>query len=207
MMSGRKNRRNDQRGNVFTVLLGAVAMAAVLSYSTYQIMSGPLGSAVRVSKKIITESEMQSVSKSIIVAAVNQSSSGDCDSDGSVEPTPWRTTAANKPTNGGLLPNTIGLKLTDPWGSAYGYCVWDVGTQRKAAGCGGAGANRLSGSPTPTAGNTTTQTVLAVISSGPDRRFQTTCNAYTNGTTDVITTSGDDIVRRYTSVDAAQATE
>ena len=200
-------RAHQQKGNVLTVLLSAVVLAGVLSFTVYHVMSGPLASAVRVSNKISADDQILSVSRSIITASVDQANSGDCDSDGSVEPPVWVTTAGNKPTNGGLLPTTLGLQLTDPWGSNYGYCVWDVGTSIKAAGCGGAGANRRSGSPTPTAGSVLTQTVLAVISSGPDRVFSTTCNNYVDATTDLITTSGDDIVRRYTYTDAAQATE
>ena len=40
--------------------------------------------------------------------------------------------AVKRPANGGFLPTTLGLTLTDPWGSKYGYCVWDHGTTNSA---------------------------------------------------------------------------
>ncbi len=201
--------RRSERGSVFTVLLGALAISAALSVATYQLMTGPVASMSRLTKKTAADTQMLTVSKIVIMDAVNQAAGGDCDSDSSVEPKEWLATAGGKPTNGGLIPLTIGAPVTDPWNTDYGYCVWDVGAQNDPAvdnGC-GAGALRLLGSPTPIAGDATTQTVLAVISAGPNRSFSTTCNAYVDATTDLITTSGDDIVLRYTYAEAAAATD
>lgn len=194
----------SQSGNIFSVLVGAVAVVGVVSVVAYTTLTGPISSAARTSNATITKNQIISNHKLIVMDAMGGPTGGDCDGDGAVEPRPWRTGAG--PTGGGLLPNTIGLTVKDPWNSDYGYCVWDVGAQRKAAGCGGAAANRLSGSPTPTAGNIDTQTVIAVISPGPDRIFQSTCVNYVNATTPVMTVGGDDIVQKYTYAESATAT-
>src|SRR5690606_3858481 len=57
--------------------------------------------------------------------------------------------------------------------------------------CGGAAAGRLSG------GDTTAGTAIAVISAGPDRKFQTTCSAWANDTTATVNKpeGSDDIVK------------
>lgn len=194
------------QGNVFTVLLGLAAVIGAVSYASYQMMSGPLSTMARANKKMTADRQMETIAKAVIVAAINGASNGDCDSDNSIEPSAWRTTTSNKPTGAGLVPSTLGVPLSDPWGSSYGYCVWDVGSAIKAGGCGGAGANRLSGSPTPLAGNPNTQTVLAVVSPGPDRQYQTTCRNYVDSTTDVILVTGDDLILRYTYTEASNAT-
>jgi hypothetical protein len=198
-------RRIRQAGSVFTVLLAGIAMAGALSFVLYQTVSGPMSSMVRVTNKTAAKAQMQSVSSIVIMDAVNQPSNGDCDNDGSVEPRAWRT-GTYGPTGGGLLPTTIGAPVTDPWGTDYGYCVWDVGTTRTK--CGGTTPNMLTGSDTPTNGNAVSQTVIAIISAGPNRKFETTCNNYVNGTTDLITNNAgsDDIVQRFTYKEAATAT-
>jgi len=198
---------NSQSGSVFTVLLAAIAMAGALSFVMYQTVSGPMSSMVRVTNKTSAKSQMMSVSSIVIMDALNQASGGDCDADGSVEPRAWRVGAG--PTGGGLLPNTIGAPMIDPWSTDYGYCVWDVGTQIKVAGCDGAnGPNtqRLSGTPTVMGGSAVTQTVLAIISAGPNRQFQSTCRDYVDATTDLITAGGDDIVQRFTYKEASSTT-
>ncbi len=57
--------------------------------------------------------------------------------------------------------------------------------------------------------------MIAIISAGPDRKFETTCGAYNGGTipgtvgadaASVVTQSGDDIVLEYTYAEAAVAT-
>lgn len=203
-----QRRTNPESGSVFTMLLAGIGMAGALSLVLYQTVSGPMSSMVRVTNKTSAKSQMNSVSSIVIMDALNQANSGDCDADGNVEPRAWRV-GTYGPTNGGLIPLTIGAPVTDPWATDYGYCVWDVGTQIKVAGCDGAAgpnAQRLSGSPTPTAGNASTQTVIAIISAGPNRQFQTTCRDYVDATTDVITLGGDDIVQRFTYQEAASAT-
>ena len=38
------------------------------------------------------------------------------------------------PTGGGLIPMSIGISKKDPWGTEYGYCVWDHGPAHNGAG-------------------------------------------------------------------------
>lgn len=206
---------NPESGSVLTVLLVGVGMAAALSLVLYHTVSGPMSSMVRITNKTSAKSQMQTAANIVIMDAFNQPSNGDCDGDGAVEPRAWRAGTIH-PVNGGLIPNTIGAQVADPWGTDYGYCVWDVGPDAahvKAAGCdtvangdvAAQNARRLSGATDPT-GSSVSQTVLAVISAGPNRKFETTCNSYVNGTTDEITTGGDDVVQRYTYQEAASAT-
>jgi hypothetical protein len=114
---------------------------------------------------------------------------------------PFRTGPG--PTGGGLVPLEAGAVKTDPWGKPLGYCVWDHGKKTvsdNVAACGGSSANRLQG------GNTSTESVLAIISAGKDGIFQTTCNAYVDANTDKIADTplivtapdSDDIVKRDT---------
>ncbi len=201
-----KRRIRSQSGSVFTVLLGGIALTAALGVTTYQLFTGPVSSVVRITQKSLADTQLLSIAKIAIMDATNQAAGGDCDADGFIEPRPWRDTTGNKPANGGLVPLNIGAPVTDPWKSDYGYCVWDVGPLSAQAGCGGGGAGRLDGADNPSAGDIKTQTVMAIISPGPDRQFQTTCNAYVDATTDVITTGGDDYLLRFTYQEAAAAT-
>lgn len=194
----------SEKGSVFTVLMVGLGMAATLSIVTYQILSGPVASVARVTQHNLAKNQMITINRIALMDAVLQASNGDCDTDGYIEPRAWRTTTGAKPTNGGLLPLAMGAPTSDPWMSEYGYCVWDVGTLSAQAGCGGA-TGRLDGADNPVSGDAKTLSVMAVISSGPDRVFQTTCNAYVNATTDLIsiTAGSDDLVQRYTYAEAA----
>ena len=227
---------NSQSGSIFTILLAAIGIAAALSVVLYQTISGPMSSMVRVTNKTSAKSQMQSVASIIIMDAINNlPNGGDCASAGYVVPRSWRTGTVF-PSGGGLIPTTIGAPITDPWGTDYGYCVWEVGVASKAAACdttngsdqsctginggnnctGGAGsgynAKRLLGTPTPSSSDAISGTVIAIISAGPDRQFQTTCQAYssTGGTgtetNSVVTAGGDDIVMTFTYAQAATAT-
>lgn len=197
-------RRKSESGSVFTVLMVGVGMAATLSIATYQLLSGPVASVARVTQHNLARNQMISINRIALMDAVLQPSNGDCDTDGYIEPRAWRSTTGAKPTNGGLLPLAMGAPTTDPWGSDYGYCVWDVGTLSAQAGCGGA-TGRLDGADNPVAGDARTLTVMAVISAGPDRVFQATCNGYVDATTDLISiaANSDDLVQRYTYAEAA----
>jgi len=204
-----KFKKSSQKGSVFTVLLAGVAMAGTLSVILYQVISGPMASVVRVSNKTAAKNQLQSISNIIIMDAINFEKGGDCDSDDFVEPREWQSKGTNDaPTNGGLIPTDIGAPLTDPWGTNYGYCVWDVGNKNDPHtdnGC-GVDVNRLSGSPDPTAGKSASQTVLAVISAGPNRVFESTCKDYVDEDTSVLDLGGDDFIQQYTYKEAATAT-
>ena len=187
----------NQKGGIFTFLLGGIAILAVLSYGISMLSSGPLKSSSRIQLNTLAKSQLFT---NLRVAAVDAKESiGDCDSDSYpfIEPRAFRTTTGNKPTGGGLVPLEMGGYITDPWGLPYGYCAWDIGNVSDDAGCGGPGANRLDGSDNPVAGNYETKTVIAMISAGPDYAFDTTCSDYVDTTTDVISTTGDDLVYRF----------
>lgn len=61
----------------------------------------------------------------------------------------------------------------------------------------------IDGADDPTTGNEKVQSVIAIVSAGPDRAFSTTCSAYVDDSTSLVTTSGDDIVKLYTYAEAA----
>jgi hypothetical protein len=195
-----------EKGSIFTVLLGGIAMIALISLSLFQLMSGPLTSASKVTQLNLAQTDMLTISRIAIVDAANQSDQGDCDTDLYVEPRPWRDPGATAaPVNGGLIPLGMGASTTDSWNTPYGYCVWDVGPTSGAAGCGG-GTGMLAGAPDPHSGTANSRSVLAVISAGPDQNFQTTCSAYVDADTDLITRDtpdDDDIIQRFSYDEAA----
>jgi hypothetical protein len=163
-----------QSGNIFFLLFAAVGMAGVVGVSIQQYVMSPLKTASSVTRKNSAETQMQ---LGIRVAATNavtqQALGGDCDSDGMVEPMPYVDAGANPhPVGGGFLPNNIGSVQNDPWSTRYGYCVWDHGSAIDDAGCGGAPQLRLPGT------NGQEWDAMAVISAGPDKVFQTSCNAW-----------------------------
>ena len=182
------NSRQYQSGNVFFALFGAVALVGVLGSAMTTIMRGPVAGMQKVTKYTIAENAMIAAGRLAIVT-----SGEDCDEDSVMEPLEWDDPGtAPAPTGGGHLPTTIGAARQDPWGNIYGYCVWDHGAEIDNAGCGGATQNRL-------AGDSDIETeaggiVIAVISAGPDRIFQTTCEDHP----DYATKGGDDVALLYT---------
>lgn len=185
--------RYSQSGNVFFALFGAVALVGVVGASSMQIMKGPVRSMSEVTKRTVAENNMIASAKLALIAATSQSDSGDCDADGYVEPIPFEASATGAPTGGGHLPAAIGAAMNDPWDTRYGYCVWDHGAI--TAGCGG--GNYLTGE------NGATGYAIAVISAGPDRQFQTACNAYPSAAALDKTPGTDDIVLGYTYGEAS----
>ncbi len=169
-------------GNIYVMLFGAAVMAGVVGMSAQKYVMNPLKTASNVTRKNAAETQLQ---LGLRVAATNavtqQGSSGDCDSDGMVEPMPYVDAGAGPhPAGGGYLPTTVGGIQIDPWNTRYGYCVWDHGSAVDAAGCGGAPQLRLPGT------NGEEWESMAVISAGPDKVFQTTCNAWADANVDNI---------------------
>lgn len=196
----------SEAGNVLTFLLGGVAIVGIVSFGGYQLLSGPLSSASEISQSSMAQNQMLTILQIATMDAVNQTGGGDCDGDSFVEPRAWRDAGGgDAPTNGGLLPLGMGAPTIDPWGQEYGYCVWDVGPIYAAGGC-NSGTGYLDGADNPLKGESQTLTVLATISAGPDKSFQTTCSDYVDDTTDLITNTGDDIIHRYSYAQAAKAT-
>lgn len=181
-----------ERGNIFAMLFAAVALVGVLASVGMQTLTGPVTTITRVTQKNIADTQLLMNSKIIISAAVTGAAGGDADSDGIIEPAPM-VAGAGAPANGGFLPTSLGLTMTDPWGSRYGYCVWDHGTTN-------ASADRITGDDTATASQ---QPVIAVIAAGPDKTFQTACPTVTPGTVVALNRQGDDLLFKYTYAEAS----
>jgi len=198
--------KSSEQGSMFTILMGAIGLVAMTSLAAYSLITGPLSSASRVTQNNLVKSQLGTIASITAMDAASQTATGDCDTDGYIEPRPWRDpSGAPAPVNGGLIPVGMGAPTVDPWGLDYGYCVWDVGAVSGNISC-GSGTGMLDGANDPATGNTNTQTVIAIISAGPDRQFQTTCNDYVDTSTDLITTSGDDIVKRHSYTEASSST-
>lgn len=185
-------RRATERGNIFAMLFAAVALVGVLASVGMQTLTGPVTTITRVTQRNIADTQLLMNSKIIIGAAVTGAAGGDADSDGIIEPAPM-VAGAGAPANGGFLPTSLGLTMTDPWGSRYGYCVWDHGTTNSSA-------DRITGDDTTTASQ---QPVIAVIAAGPDKTFQTACPTVTPGTVVAINRQGDDLLFKYTYAEAS----
>jgi hypothetical protein len=177
---GAFSRDDTQRGNVFFALFAAVALLGVLGITVSTFIKGPLSSSVKVTRMNVAESQMAVMAQAIVM----QSSAGmNCDSDAFVEPVAWRVPGGvAAPAGGGLLPTSVNVASTiDPWGSEFGYCVWDHG----ADDCGS--TERLAGA----SNNAEGQTVIALISAGPDKTFTTTCRSFAAADVNANGTLGD----------------
>lgn len=206
----KKARDRMQSGNAIVMLFAAIGMAGVVGYGLNTIMRGPGNTAADVSRRTIAENNLVASTRlAISMAAKNPVTHGDCDGDGFVEPIEFRSgTTGTVPLGGGFMPMTVGASMTDPWGTQYGYCVWDPGTIRKSdnnVACGGSTARRLDGSPRDD------QPAIAVISAGKNGVFETQCNAYVDtspadGAPDtamiVKPIGSDDVVLSYTYAEA-----
>ena len=197
--------RRNERGNVFFTMFGAVALVGAVGAASMQVMKGPVRAMSEVTKRTVAENNMIASTKLAVMAATNQAGGGDCDGDMIVEPIPAEDPAGlAAPSGGGLLPATIGASLQDPWSTRYALCAWDHGANNGR--CGGQ-AGLIAGGPTED------QYVLAVISAGPDRQFQTSCNAWVDANTDnqpdvpllVKPVGSDDLVLGYTYAEANSA--
>ena len=177
------------------MLFAAVALTGVLASVGMQTLTGPVTSITRVTQKNIADNNLLMNAKIIVNAAVTGVSGGDVDTDGIIEPAPFAPAGGGEtpPVNGGYLPTNLGLALTDPWGSKFGYCVWDHGATNSSA-------NRITGDNTASAA---TQPVIAVIAAGADKIFQTTCSAYAGGAVTAAKAGGsDDLIFKYTYAEA-----
>lgn len=179
--------RKHERGNIATVLFGSVAMVGVISAATMQMISGPIRTASEVNNKNLVEAQLITATRVIVLDA----SSTDIDTDGTIEPPAYGASIGL--TGGGAIPTSIGAPKTDPWNTSYGYCAWDNGTDFTAAG------NRLNGE------NSSTAKAIALISAGPDRVFQTSCNAYPTANPVNKPAGSDDFVFDFTYAEAAAA--
>ncbi|MAS87342.1 MAG: hypothetical protein CMH30_05125, partial [Micavibrio sp.] len=184
--------KTGEKGNIATVLFGAVAMVGIVSAATMQMISGPIKTASQVNNKNMVESQLQIGARLIVL----NTTTGDEDLDGTIEPMEHDGVNIGL-TGGGGIPSATGASLTDPWNNPYGYCVWDNGTDVTID----VGENRLAGD------NTGTALAIALISSGPNRVFETNCYAYGVPPNEgVVKPAGsDDYVFKYTYAEAAQS--
>jgi hypothetical protein len=188
------------------VLFGAVGLVGVLGYGTTQYIKGPLTTATNVTRVNLAETQMMIASQVAVVTSAQQALSGDCDADGYIEPLRYRNAGTNpKPVGGGYIPTEVGGTTEDPWGTEYGYCVWDHGTQTLQNSCKNAGNDyRLAG------GNIANQPVVAIVTAGKDKTFQTTCRAWVDANADLQpdqpliekTSGSDDVIIKYTYAEA-----
>jgi len=200
MQKQARSRRNPPRageaGNVFFTLFGAVAVVGVLGAGIMSTMRGPLTTMVEVNRIEETKAVLRLNSRLVLRNATNGDSadanppttrpaSEYCDDDAFTE-APFPDSWAGAPTGGGSLPNNVGATMTDPWGTLYGYCAWNHGSDTSAC------TNTLPGN------NGSTDVVIALISAGPDRAFNTTCADLFSGDA-----NGDDIQMRIPYADAA----
>lgn len=189
----------DNRGNIFALLFAAVALIGVVSVLGIQTITGPISTATRATQKNMIETHLMTNARLVIMNAGAQAGGGDVDGDGIIEPIEYvpNGTAGCTITlsGGGCLPSSLGAALTDPFGSPYGYCVWDHGAVNNGHVDGNPVAPfRLRGT------NDQTQPVIALLSAGPDRIFQTTCHAFDGIGQDgpVKPVGSDDYVFTYT---------
>ena len=201
----------DQRGSIFLALFGAVAMVGILASATFAFLNGPLRTSVFLTQRNIAATQMNIAAQMAVAAAAAQANDGDCDGDGVIEPLPWQLSSggdAVPPTGGGFIPMQIGTSKSDPWGSSYGYCVWDHGSKIADAACGGPSQKRRQGAASD--GLAT----VAIISPGPDKAFQTSCNDFVDTApadgqpdTDLVAKAAgsDDLLTIYTYLEAVGA--
>ena len=181
-------------GSIIFVLYASLAMVGVIGVVGMNIMKGPVRAMSEVTKRTIAENHMIASGKLTLMMSARDI--GDCDEDGMVEPLEWQSGGVEPvPMNGGLLPSTIGAALQDPWGGGYGYCAWDHGAVRGDDLC-GQGAKRLIGANSPE------KLVIAIISAGPDRIFQTGCRPEGSGEYLLRVPGNDDVVLAYSFAEA-----
>ncbi|HWJ88715.1 MAG TPA: hypothetical protein VNS12_11635, partial [Pelagibacterium sp.] len=188
--------RDRQSGNLFFALFGAVALVAVLGTTISTLVKGPVRSMHAVTQNTRVTNDLIAAGALLSEHTLSlPDADADCDGDGIIEPPPWKPAPVGAaPTGGGVLPDTVGVNRRDPWGNDYGYCVWDHGSKTvsdNVAACGGASAHRRRGGPSSSG------IAIALVSSGPDRIFQTSCADYIDDDhPGVIRPAGsDDIVR------------
>lgn len=198
----------NQKGSVLTSLLAGIALVGTMGVIAFNVLSGPVATMSDVTHVNKANDRMQTASRVALAAALQGADGGDCDDDQYIEPPVFEDTAQPKPTNGGFLPINLGIQSIDQWGTSFGYCSWDMGPITADAACGGAAADRLDGADDPANVPANRQHVIAVISAGKDRLFDTICKNEANAALDgtgTIVNNGDDIIHSYSYNGATQA--
>lgn len=182
-----------EAGGIVFTLFASVALIGVLGAGAMTVLKGPASTMSKVTKRAIVENSLMVSAKLSIAAARAQGDGGDCDADGMLEPLEGSITGiGTAPTGGRFVPATVSITREDPWGTTYGYCVWDHGSARLTGAC--PSNNRLAGQADSNG------PLIAIISAGPDKVFQTTCAASPTYVTKAA--GSDDIVLPYSFSDA-----
>lgn len=188
----RGNSRLYESGNVFFTLFGAVAVVGVLGAGIMSTMRGPLSTMVEVNRIEETKAEMAVTLRLILLKGSQQ------DGDTLTEPT--APASCTTTTGAGCVPSNVGAKTKDAWGTSYAYCAWNNGSEHNAIG--GVLAGEVS----------TNNVAVALISAGPDRTFDTDCQANPGSGAGFQVLlpdggGGDDIVRKYNYNDAVAGSD
>ncbi len=198
---------SNEKGNVFFALFASIGLVGLLGAGVMSTMRGPLTTVVEVNRRVTAESQMRNAAAMIISESVDETTyalvsddDGDCDGDGKIEPLEFKV--GSGPTGGGLIPDSIGSDKQDPWGTDYGYCVWDPGTVASEGDSGEACDNDTAAAHRLTGTNNTGDYVIALVSAGPDKTFQTTC-----ANSSALSKGGDDVVVEYSYLSASAASE
>lgn len=215
--AARRATRAGERGNVFFVMFGAVALVGAVGAASMTVLKGPVRAMSEVTNRTVAENSMIATGRlAVLAASQSQANGGNCDGDPYVEPVPYHDAGGGQTAaGGGHLPPAIGAALSDPWQTPYSYCAWDHGSETLEESCEAPPgvSNRLAGI------DGDTHAVLAVISAGSDRQFQTRCLSLAeaddagngNGVLDgderllVKPPGSDDIVMSYTYAEATTA--
>lgn len=152
-------------------LLSSLSAAQDVTDSTYYVNDLVLTSEIQnriQNKSIIQKSEVALIS-----------SAQDDDADNTSESLAFKPviTGFTPPTGGGFIPDTSYSPKNDAYNMPLGYCVWDNGSDNTSL-------NRINGTLVPS----NVLISFSVVSSGPDRGFDTTCAELLAGTT-----NGDDV--------------
>lgn len=185
-----------RNGNIFAMLFAAVAMTGVLGVVGMQTISGPVTTITKVTQKNITDTDIMTNGRIVILNAATRDATAD--GDPQTEPAPY-VECDNAPTGGGCLPSDIGAVMTDPWGTPYGYCVWNHGTNNAAM------EGMLQGTEDGSGA------VIAVISAGQNKVFETGCYDYDGSEPEGLSPAprngmmagGDDSAKFFTYAEAA----
>ena len=113
---------HTERGNIFIMVFGTLAMLGVLTMAAHNFMAGPMTSMNTVIRHSLAESQLNIAARLIILDSAE--TPGDCDGDGFIEPKEW--TGSTHALGGGDMP-MVGAAQKDPWGTPYRYCAWDMG--------------------------------------------------------------------------------
>ncbi|PCH99086.1 MAG: hypothetical protein COB76_06490, partial [Alphaproteobacteria bacterium] len=185
------------------MLFAAVAMTGVLGVVGMQTISGPITTITRVTQKNITDTDIMTNGRIMVLNAAirpeNGSGHASYDGDPELEPAPYVACTGASPTGGGCLPGTVGAVRTNPWGTEYGYCVWNHGPTNTGV------ANMLQGKSDGSGA------VIAIISAGPNKTFETGCFDYDGSAPEGVnpppargmTAGGDDSAKYFTYAEAS----